>query len=493
MKHFTNQKIIKTLVLIVSVFSLVLLVRGVPGNPSSTEIEHFLNGQGQVFETSQERSRWALLLSLYNEKSVAIDSYASMGTPDIGFINGHYYSFFPPLMSILAIPFYWIGTLINSTTISVFTLPILFSIATMYLLYKFAMKLELGWKVSMLTAIGFGFGTSALAYSVTIFAHIASAFFILLGVYVATFKLDRSRLWSWSIWLLYAILLFLDFPNGFLFLPVAFYTLYKSLNITDDKNTVSIGIDWKKFAGVVLIIAAAGVYGYYNYVNFGSPTKLSNTIPRVRDLKVVEESIPEGAPNDGQALHTRSLLNGVYTFTVSPDRGLIWYSPILLLFVLGLGKSNKKDFETIALSISFICLVLYSMFGDPYGGWAFGSRYMVAVMPLLMLLVGVGFRNNKSNLKKVLYSITLLYSSAIVLCAALTTNVLPPKIEAEPLGLEYTGSVNWNMLWDNKLNPYVYNYVLDGGLSGIEYFLVLYIPLSILFIYLIWSEKDYED
>jgi len=477
------------IIILVSFLMYLFTFRGNPGNPSPFDIEFKLNSPGKVFETSQERSRWAIILSLYHNKSFSIDEYASMGTPDIGYIKGHYYSFFPPGMSVIALPFYGLGLLVGHSQLVVYAVPVIFAIGTMILIYRFCKRIGVGESASLLSALSFGFATSAWGYSVTFYVHVLSAFFILLGVYIVTWK-KKTLFWLCIAWLIYGILLYLDFPNIFIYLPVAILLSAGAVSVVLKGSVYRIAIRPKYFFAPLVFILAVILYGFYNYVHFGHPFYLSNTIPRVRDLKISDYSVPENYKNPGQSLNSRNLINGLYTFIVSSDRGLLIYAPTALLFVFGLSYFNEKHKTTklLLVLIPIICLVLYSMFGDPWGGWAFGSRYMIAVMPELLILAGVGLHNlRKIFYIKVIYSQVIIYSSAVGLIAALTTNVVPPSVEAEPLGLDSNYVVNWKMIYENKLNSFFYNYVVLKSIPALYYYLAILLIISIVFLILVWK------
>lgn len=487
------KKLLTPLVLIFFSFFLYFFTfRGHAGNPTAQQIEFEQNSSGQPFETSQERSRWALILSLINDHSFAIDKYASIGTPDIGKINGHYYSFFPPMASIIAVPFYLIGSRLDIAQIAVFFMPMLFALGTMLLIYKYCTKLGLHWSVALFSAFAFGFATSAWGYSVTLFAHLISAFFLLLGLYIVSFTEKHSFLRAAAFWTVYAMAVYTDFPNVFIFLPLA---IVMSLNLFDVKNEdkkIKVNLRLKYFFAPLIFAVFMGLYGYYNYVNFGNPTTLSNTIPRVQDLKVADKAVPETDKNSGQALKTRNFTNGLYTFFLSPDRSLFVYTPSVLLFIFGIGYMASKDkkIEVLLLSMPATCLTLYCMFGDPYGGWAFGSRYLVAIMPELIIMAGLGLQRFAKNIwVKILYTLVLIYGTGVALLAPITTNVIPPFVEARYLNLDYTYIINWRMIMQNNLSSFFYNYILDKSFPAFYYYLGILAFTSILFTILIWIPK----
>jgi hypothetical protein len=471
----------------------LLTIRGRVGNPTANEIDFEQSTSGKAFETSQERSRYAIILSLVNDHTFAIDNYASMGTPDIGRINGHYYSFFPPGASLIAIPFFLVGQKLGIAQMAVFSVSTLFSIFTMMLLVKFAKKLGLGNLAAIFAAMAFGFATNAWGYSVTFYAHLISAFFILLGLYFTAFYKGWKE--ALLFWLSYSIAVFIDFPNLFIFLPMAIFQGLLAFRVIKERIGVKLEVDWKYIITPFLFVFLMFGYAYYNYVHFGSPTRLSNTIPRVKDLKEEVNAAPESGRESVGALNTRNMLEGFHSFLISRDRGLLIYTPVAFLALFGLGflRKEKKHIEVFLFITALTCLVLYTMFGDPYGGWAFGSRYVLAVMPEMCLLAALGLQRFRNRaIVKIVYSVVFLYSSAVCLLAPLTTNVIPPFVEARYINLKYDYGVNIDMLNKNQLNSFLYNTYFSDMLTGWQYYTIIFIPLALFGLFLIWGRQDGE-
>lgn len=494
MKRFFNYTGAYIALLITALVLFTFTIRGSVGNPTPVEIDTQLNSNGHAFETSQERSRYAMILALVNDNTVAIDNYASMGTPDIGFINGHYYSFFPPGASFIALPFFIIGTKLGIAQLATFSVMTIFSILSMLMIVRFCQKLGLHWTAALFAALAFGFATNAWGYGVTFYAHIISSFFILVALYSTVF----IKNWKGALlfWLSYSLAVYIDFPNLFIFFPMALVQAFRFFSLTELKSAYQLSFKWIYLVTPLLFVALMGIYAYYNYVQFGSATTLSNTIPRVKDLKDVDDdNIPEQGKQAVTSLQTRHMLQGFHSFIVSTDRGLLVYTPVAFLAIAGLGLLSKKEKETevLLLTVPLTCLTLYTMFGDPYGGWAFGSRYVLAVMPELMILAAIGLQYRLQNIWiKIIYSIVFTYSAAVSLLAPLTTNVIPPLVEARGLGLKASYIINIEMLQRNKLNSFFYNHVLNQSISGWVYYgCIAFIIISI-GLTLIWLPKKTE-
>jgi hypothetical protein len=81
---------------------------------------------------------------------------------------------------------------------------------------------------------------------------------------------------------------------------------------------------------------------------------------------------------------------GLYGNLLSPGRSVFLYSPPLILSLIAFGHFYRRYREEALLiaGVSLIYLMLYSIPTDWDGGWSWGPRYLLAVVPFLMLPIG---------------------------------------------------------------------------------------------------------
>ncbi len=84
------------------------------------------------------------------------------------------------------------------------------------------------------------------------------------------------------------------------------------------------------------------------------------------------------------------ILLGLYGNLLSPGRGLFWYSPPLILALFAFHRfQRERPLENLLfIALTGTYLLFYSAYGDWSGGWCWGPRFLVPVIPFLTLPLG---------------------------------------------------------------------------------------------------------
>ena len=199
---------------------------------------------------------------------------------------------------------------------------------------------------ALAVALAVLFGTIVFAYSTMLFAHVPAALFLLLAVV----HLDRH-----------------PFAAG---AAVGMATICFDVCGAGAVLLAILSRKWRFIAGGVPF---AIVLGLYQWACFGSPFRPPlehSTFFTQRGLLFGVLRLPR--------------LDALIGITVSPVRGLFFISPFLLFAFFGFGRMAKRDVVAVA-GITAIFFAVIAGFNGWHGGWAFGPRYLLPVVPLMAI------------------------------------------------------------------------------------------------------------
>lgn len=236
-------------------------------------------------------------------------------------------------------------------------------------------------KNSLVLALLYGFTTIMWAYSKTSLNGVPLTFFALLGfLYLRKFQKNQhvfNLIISGSS-LGFGFLVRLD--SVLFILPVLVFLIYE-LRKQNEKIK-------KFFAFLIPIAMSYVIYMLINLIRFGtSPTS------------TVSETIIGGIPT----VPTDLLVN-IFGLLFSPGVGLFVFTPILLTVFFSFPYFYKRNKAECLLFLSFTGLFLF-YYGSNIGGWwhglvAWGPRYLLPIVPFLLLPLGAGIEKKKSKILK---------------------------------------------------------------------------------------------
>ena len=492
---------ITSLTVLIIIILIVFFVKGNVGNPIAFQNDNDARVTGP-FEATNSSSRYALIQALVDNKTPFFnDKLAGFSAPDISYYNGHYISIFTPGVSFLGIPFYIIGKYIGFPQLITYMLTLFSLFLNFFLVFKLSQKFVTNRYASLIGALIFVFATNSLAYALTLTQHQISTSIILLALFNALAQ-KRTIINNIILGALFGIGALVDIPNMFALIPILIYVFLKHFTVRKTENKLNIGVKISMLAFVIGLIPFFVLFANYNYQATGSYTKLGQIIGRSNfpnDIKKPETraKVETNVPGHPLPLDTRVQLHSFYILIISNERGVLYYSPVILIGLLGLfmvyRKSEKSHMGVVLLATVSMIVVFYSMHGDPWGGWSYGARYMIPVYAILATGIGVVLTKYKKNLIFLpIFSVLLIYSVYVSILGALTTNSIAPKVEAINLEtpISYTYEYNQQFVSKNQSSSLVYNlylkdqvplstylYVLMGViviLVGINYLLVIF-------------------
>lgn len=183
-----------------------------------------------------------------------------------------------------------------------------------------------------------------------------------------------------------------------------------------------------------------------------------------------------------------NLVRSANTLLIAPDKGIFIFNPIFFLGIFGVIYAFKKLTieKSILISLVLVNLFFYSSWGDPWGGWAFGPRYLIPSMAILSLFVALFLVEVKYKfIMKIVAFVLLAFSVAVSLLGALTTNAVPPITEAIPLKMKSGFPFNIDFLLHDRSSSYVYTTYFHSSMNLIQYYEIIFgIVMAIAFIVL---------
>ncbi len=479
-------------------FIYFLTLRGVNGNlyPNGKGNEKIISNT-PPFETSLERGRYAQTIAIAENHTFILDKFRNFIKPDLAWYNGHYFSPFPPGVSVLATPFYLIGKKTQLNQLFTFSTSAIFSILTGIILIFIGKKINFSNRSIALMLLVYLVASNGWAYGVTFSAHPISAFiistFFLLGLNI---KPGKNNILNFILLgFLYGLNFYIDYPNLFILIPLLIWAVFKSFSSHNEKENYEISIPSSLLFIILSFLVSLIPFFIFNFHYYHKWIALTNSY----NLKALEERGVTFSYNhlsnslfNKKSYSTRfdfmSIPRGIFTLIFSSDRGLLFFFPIYIFgflgFIMGLFKKNKF---IIPLFLTFLFdLLLYGSFNDPWGGWAFGPRYLIPVLPLFAIFIGLAFEYlEKRTIFKIIFSFLFIFSSIVALAGALTTNAVPPIIENIP-NTPTNFMLNFQFLMNNMTSSFFYNTFLRHILSPFSYYLALLSVTILVILFIIW-------
>ncbi|HEX7151409.1 MAG TPA: hypothetical protein VF618_07980 [Thermoanaerobaculia bacterium] len=327
---------------------------------------YFYGGWG-----ANQEANYALTRAIVEARTFAIDDFTVREGDIAEGVGGRIYSNKPPGLSALAVVPYAIQYSLqqrgavtfreywrtNKQLVTIFTCGLTGAlIAPVLFLYGRRTLHVPRWNVVLVTVI-IAFGTMVLPYSTMLFAHVPSAFFLLLAL---TLLRQRPFLAGLSAGIAGACF----FLSAIAALILAF-------------------LAWSYARRNALLFVAGGVpfaiaLAVYQWLCFGSPF----TTP-------VERSTAFTQPDLLLGVFGTARLSSLWAITFSEYRGLFYASPILLFAFAGavvMIRRRRFRAELAAIAaIALLFLISIASFNGFHGGAAFGPRYLLPIVPLLAI------------------------------------------------------------------------------------------------------------
>ena len=388
---------------------------------------------------ASDSAHFATIQSLVEKKTFIIDD-SNFATYDQAFIDGHFYAGKFPILPFLSSGLYYgLNRLFGLSFLDYDNYFILYYLITLIVVggsfvslllvyYKTCTLFKFKEKEKLLCVFSLGFGTLLLPYSFYFNNHVVASFLLFTGFYfILKAKIVKNNIKKnlFVSGFLFALGATIDIPPGLIFLGL--FLIY----ILSEKELNS----------KVMYFIIGSIIPILLY--------LSINIPITGDIKPINLH-PEYYKYDGTTYpadqlsgftkhnNFTSALNYYFNSLIA-KRGLFSYTPIFILsfFLFFKGIKNKiylwKEYMFILIGC-FIIIVSYLNNTSSYGGWAFGFRFFVTIIPFLFFPLIFIINRKESKRVKTLFHIFLIISIIISLIG-----IYDPSTKSNPL-VEYDKS-----------------------------------------------------
>lgn len=394
-------------------------------------------------------ARLAELHAIVVKHTLKIDDYVSY-TGDRALIDGHYYSEKAPAMTLAALPAFAATVAIQkamgidpdherakkvsdwiATSLSVGVLAALGGVAFFALI-----STDIAPVPAVIATFGIFLGTIIWPYATALFAHAGTIGLLCIAMWAALGDRPRDTIAGVAAGLAVAS----EYPAA---IPVAVLGVY--LGAKDWRRMIRYGVATLPGATLILLNNAA---------ISGSPFKLgygSNPLfPELTATNTFGFSVPD-------VLALRELLVGEY-------RGLLPWSPVLVMAVPGLGVLFRKERALSVAVVAGILLVLLQVasFYTWFGGNAVGPRYLAPAIPFVALAAAYGIR----RFPEMGMILAVISIGMMLMIAAIAID--PPGDVLTPLQSFYLARIEQHRFADNL-----------GRLLGLPVWLSLLPPIAI--------------
>ena len=358
-------------------------------------------------------SRLATVESLVERNTFIIDDVSIVPKVDKVFINGHFYSDKPPVLSFLSAGVYFLLYRLFNISFSsnlkltyylmtLICIGILSSLMILFF-YKSLKFIKIKETYRLILTFGLLFGTLILPYALIFNNHIVAASLLLISFYfILKIKFgEKKGRYLFIVGLLLSLAATIDLVSGGIFLILFFiyFIMFK-----DTK---------KKYLFLLAILIPLIIHFILNFTITG------DLIPAHLHPEYFNYS---GSEFSGQSLTGFFHHNSIWSFFVYSFHsligkgGLFLYNPVLIfsfIFLFNIVFQKKNQFKKEALIVfigTTIIIAYYLIFSANYGGRCYGIRWFVTFIPLLFFFCGFIF-TKKNKMYIYLFFITLIISS----------------------------------------------------------------------------------
>jgi len=370
-------------------------------------------------ELSRLYLSWAIVYDHSFSISPQIRAFGNIGDKSIR--QGKYYSDKPPGVAFISLPLIYVRSLFGGRpNLSIdLRLARLFStilpgLLLLLMMRRLMLQRGVGSDTTAMLIIGLGLGSLLFTYSMLLYSHITTAFFLFTGY----FLLFRPLKWpnALLIGLSCGAAVTSEYQAALYCLPIAIYGL-----IAARRRPLVL------FAALFGAAIPIGMLAFYHHACFGSVFKTSYSFVANKYFASIHHQGFMGVVGP----HLKNIVGSLFSLS----KGMFFYSPLCLLGTIALFSMRGKDvgfkgrlilsWVLPGLPFLFVASMVYYL-----GGWTVSQRHLTPLVPFFALPLGLLIERHRWA--RLLFPGILIVS---VVITGLSTIVFPhlPETFANPL------------------------------------------------------------
>ncbi len=404
-----------------------------------------------IWQNGNTTSRAIAVVAFSESRTLQIDKRQAESV-DKSFINGHYYSDKAPLPLFIVIPFFEIVNLFGIKSenlertaylagdILCGSIPFTLLVVVTFLFIR--KEKHPGISPVLLSMLPF-YASFIFIYSGTFYAHLLSALFLVIA-YV--FLREQKKIF-WAGFLC-GLSFLSEFPTA---LIIAIWPLQIYLQHRSAKPVL------RFLSGVVPSLVLIGLYNYFLTGN------MLNTSYKYHAMQEIHSDYGFSLPKP----------EALWGLTLSPYRGLLFYTPFLVLFFYGVLKNalTRSFRETVysffshyLILISLVSVLFISGYFEWWGGWCYGPR-LIFFIAVLLCFEGIRYYSSQKNFKPMFWALMLFGMACTFMAKSTVVYSVPTEIQNPITGQVIPNFTNGNFNPNNILTmifgvaPQTANYI----------------------------------
>ena len=334
---------------------------------------------------------------------------------ELAIYKGHYYVSFPPLPSVILLPF----TLIFKPNMPTNILSFIIFITEFIVLYKIIKRYKNSELLSIFIALAFTLGTNLVSLSIDsgvwFIAQILNNLFCILAI--DSFLKKKKTL----------VFFFLSLAVGCRPFSAIYMVMFFIYYIITDENKTFIKKILNIIKPLIPAIIVALCYMTYNFIRFDDILEFGhNYLPEFLEAEHGQFSLYYLLPNLKKLFFNIIHIHNNLNMSIDMPFCFLIANPVIIVYlyrsIRNIIKTKKIDILRLLIIISVFINIIMICMHRTLGAWQFGARYTCDILPFVFLGLLLLNKNNKINLDKfeiicMIFGIILNIFGAIIMYA----------------------------------------------------------------------------